>query len=153
LIVGASGYLGSEVARLASAAGHAVTGTSSSDLDITDRAAVAALVAAVRPEIVVNAAYRADSWAICAHGAAHVALAAAGARLVQVSTDALHGGRDTPYLDDEPPTPVHGLDPDSIPVSTIAQGGLGARPADVRLDSSRAAALLRTTLRPASDCV
>ena len=244
------------MARLASAAGHEVIGTSSSDLDITDRAAVLDLVRAVRPRIVVNTAYRADSWAVSAHGAAHVALAATGARLVHISTDAVHGGRNTPYSDDEPPTPVHtygaakaagetavaaidpaavivrtsliigddrsrqiafaldlatgrrsgalfsdeyrcpvavqdlaaavielaasdyaglinvagpealsradlgrlvavrhGLDPAAIPVRTIAEGGLGARPADVRLDISRAAGLLRTTLRPASDCV
>lgn len=245
------------MARLASAAGHDVTGTSSADLDITDRAAVLALTAATRPDVVVNCAYRADSWAICADGAAHVALAAreAGARLVHLSTDALHAGRPAPYLDADEPTPVHrygaakaaaetavaaidpgavlvrtsliigddrskqvrlaldlttgrrpgalfadeircpvavrdlaaavlelagsgwsglinvagpealsraelgrliaaahGLDPDAVPVSTIAEGGLGARPADVRLDSSRAAGLLRTTLRPASAC-
>ena len=258
LVVGASGYLGGEVARLASAAGHDVTGTSSADLDITDRSAVSELVRRVRPGLVVNCAYRADSWTICADGAAHVALAAreSGARRVHLSTDALHAGRPTPYLDDDEPTPVHrygaakaaaetavaaidpdavivrtslivgddrskqialaldlitgrrpgalfsdeircpvavqdlaaavlelaatdyaglinvagpeaqsradlgrliaarhGLDPATVPVRMIAEGGLGARPADVRLDSSRAAALLHTTLRPASDCV
>jgi dTDP-4-dehydrorhamnose reductase len=47
----------------------------------------------------------------------------------------------------------YGLDPDAVPVSTIARSGLGARPADVRLDSSRAAGLLRTRLRPASACI
>ena len=95
------------MARLASAAGHEVIGTSSCDLDITDRAAVLALVRSVRPRIVVNTAYRADSWAVSADGAAHVALAATGARLVHISTDALHSGRNRPYSDDEPPTPVH----------------------------------------------
>lgn len=246
------------MARLASVAGPDVTGTSSADLDITDRSAVLSLVRELRPDVLVNCAYRADSWAICADGAAHVALAAAdvGARLVHVSTDALHAGRPTPYLDDDEPTPVHrygaakaaaetavaaidpaaaivrtsliigddrskqiqlaldlstgrrsgalfsdefrcpvavadlaaavlelaasgysgtinvagpealsradlgrlvaaahGLDPSAVPVSTIAESGLGARPADVRLDSARAAALLRTPLRPASDCI
>jgi dTDP-4-dehydrorhamnose reductase len=244
------------VARQASASGHEVTGTSSADLDITDRSAVAALVGELRPRVIVSTAYRADSWPICADGAANVALAAAraGARLVHLSTDALHGGRPTPYLDNDPPTPVHtygaakaaaetavaaidpsaalirtsliigddrskqvtlaldlatgrrsgalfsdeircpiavqdlaaavlelagsgyagllnvagpealsraelgrliarshGLDPSRIPTSTIAEGGLGPRPADVRLDSTRAAALLTTRLRPASE--
>jgi dTDP-4-dehydrorhamnose reductase len=37
-----------------------------------------------------------------------------------------------------------------VPVCRIAEGDLGPRPADVRLDSSRAAALLTTTLRPAT---
>ncbi|GAA0809469.1 dTDP-4-dehydrorhamnose reductase [Spirilliplanes yamanashiensis] len=234
-----------------------MVGTRSADLDITDRAAVLALVSAVRPRVVVNCAYRNDSWAVCADGAAHVALAAAavGARLVHVSTDALHGGRPTPYGDAEPPTPVHmygaakaaaetavtaidpsavlvrtslivdgdgrskqialcrdmiegripggalfadeyrcpvdvgdlaaavlelaasdvagtlnvagpepvsrvrlgelvaarwGLDPARIPVDTVAARGLH-RPADVRLDASRAAGLLATPLRPVSE--
>ena len=115
LIVGASGHLGGEVARLASAAGAEVHGTSTtgtggwSRLDVTDRQAVLALVRRVRPELVVNTAYRADSWRICADGAAHVALAAveAGARLVHVSTDAVHGGRPEPYPDDAAPTPIY----------------------------------------------
>ncbi len=258
LIVGASGHLGGEVARLASAAGAEVVGTSTtgtlgwSRLDITDRAAVLALVARVRPALVVNTAYRADSWAISADGAAHVALAAAeaGARLVHISSDALHAGRPDPYGDDAPPTPIypygaakaaaetavaaidpaavlvrtslivgderskqvqlalnlttgrtrgalftdevrcpidvtdlaaaileladtgyrglinvagpqvvsraelgrlvaarHGLDPATVPVCTVAEGGMGVRPAEIRLDSTRAAGLLRTRLR------
>ena len=244
------------MARQAAAAGHDVTATSSADLDITDRAAVLSLVSALRPGVVVNAAYRVDSWSICADGAANVALAAAraGARLIHLSTDAVHGGRPTPYRDEEPPTPVHrygaakaaaetavaaidpsaalirtslivgddrskqislildltlgrrpgalftdeircpiavqdlaaavrelagsdyagllnvagpealtraemgrvvarahGLDPSRVPTSTTAEGGLGPRPADVRLDSTRATTLLRTTIRPASE--
>jgi dTDP-4-dehydrorhamnose reductase len=115
LVVGAGGHLGSEVARLASAAGGDVVGTATtattgwSPLDIRDRSAVHTMIASVRPQLVVNTAYRASEWATCADGAANVALAAAelGARLVHISTDALHGGRPTPYRDDEPPTPVN----------------------------------------------
>jgi dTDP-4-dehydrorhamnose reductase len=262
LVVGASGYLGGEVARLASAAGHEVAGTATtgargwSPLDITDRSAVQELISSVRPQLVVNAAYRANSWTISADGAANVALAAAqtGAHLVHVSSDALHAGRPTPYLDADPPTPIfmygaakaaaetavtaiapsativrtsliigddrskqiimaldlaagrregalltdeircpvavqdlaaavleladagypglinvagpesmsraelgrraaarYGLDPTLVPTCRSAEGGLGPRPMDVRLDSSRAAALLKTRLRPASE--
>lgn len=244
------------MARQASASGHDVTGTSSADLDITDRSKVAEVVGRLRPRVIVNAAYRVDSWSICADGAANVALAAArtGARLVHLSTDALHSGRPTPYLDDDPPTPVHaygaakaaaetavaaldpsavlirtsliigddrskqvtlaldlttgrrpgalftdeircpiavqdlaaavleladsdhagllnvagpealnraemgrliarshGLDPARVPTGTIAEGTLGPRPADVRLDITRATTLLTTRLRPASE--
>ncbi|NMO56287.1 sugar nucleotide-binding protein [Actinoplanes sp. TBRC 11911] len=264
LVVGASGYLGSELAAQASAAGHPVTGTSTTGtggwlrLDVTDRSATHQLLASVRPQLVINTAYRNTSWTVCADGAANVALAAAavGARLVHISSDALHAGRPAPYLDDDEPTPVHrygaakaaaetavaaimpaapivrtsliigderskqiqlalgllngsvtgalfsdefrrpvavhdlaaavleldalgysglinvagpetvsrdgfgrmvarayGQDPGLIPVSTIAEGGLGPRPANVLLDSSRAAALLKTRLRPASECV
>jgi dTDP-4-dehydrorhamnose reductase len=47
----------------------------------------------------------------------------------------------------------HGLDPYRIPTCTIAEGGRGPRPANVVLDSSRAAALLKTRIRPASECI
>jgi dTDP-4-dehydrorhamnose reductase len=183
LVVGAGGHLGSEVARLASAAGGDVVGTATtattgwSPLDIRDRSAVHTMIASVRPQLVVNTAYRASEWATCADGAANVALAAAelGARLVHISTDALHGGRPTPYRDDEPPTPVNmygaakaaaetaitavdpaaalvRTSPTAIKTCTIAEAGLGPSPADVRLDSTRATEILRTRPRPASEC-
>lgn len=87
----------------------AVPGLDGRRLDVTDRAAVRALVAEVRPDAVVGTPYRYDDWAVTADGAANVAFAAAevGARLVHVSSDALHAGRPTPYADDDPPTPVH----------------------------------------------
>ncbi|RLK22268.1 dTDP-4-dehydrorhamnose reductase [Micromonospora sp. M71_S20] len=119
LVVGASGYLGGEVCRRAVAAGERVVGTYHSGrvevpgvetrrLDVTDLAAVRALVARVRPEAVVGTPYRYGDWAVTADGAAHVAYAAAeaGARLVHVSSDAVHAGRPEPYGDDEPPSPV-----------------------------------------------
>ena len=114
-MIGASGYLGTEVAARAGSEGREVVGTSTTGsggwlpLDITDRSAVRALVARVRPQVVINTAYRNDSWVVCADGAASVAIAAAecGARLVHLSTDAVHGGRPAPYRDDEPPTPVN----------------------------------------------
>jgi dTDP-4-dehydrorhamnose reductase len=119
LVVGATGYLGAEVCRQAVAAGRRVIGTYHTNpvelpgvevrrLDVTDRGAVRALVAAVRPTAVVNASYRYDDWTVTADGAAHVAcaVAEAGARLVHLSTDSLHAGRRQPYADDEVPTPV-----------------------------------------------
>jgi dTDP-4-dehydrorhamnose reductase len=119
LVVGASGYLGGEVCRQAVAAGTPVVGTYHSAplevagvearrLDVRDRAAVRALVTSLRPRAVLNTASLYGEWATCADGAAHVAAAAAeaGARLVHLSTDAVHGGRPEPYLDDEPPSPV-----------------------------------------------
>ncbi|MDM4718493.1 sugar nucleotide-binding protein [Micromonospora sp. WMMA1363] len=118
LVVGGSGFLGREVCRQA-AAGRRVVGTCHAGfvgvpgvdarrLDVTDRSAVRALLAEVRPDAVVATAYRYADWAVTADGAAHVAYAAAevGARLVHLSSDALHAGRPSPYPDDEPPTPV-----------------------------------------------
>ncbi|MET8911556.1 sugar nucleotide-binding protein [Micromonospora sp. NPDC004551] len=120
LVVGASGFLGAEVCRQAVAAGHRVVGTCHSGavavpgvvrrrLDVTDPAAVRALLTEVRPDAVVATPYRYDDWAVTADGAAHIAVAAAevGARLVHLSSDALHAGRPTPYADDDVPTPVH----------------------------------------------
>ncbi|MEU0552393.1 sugar nucleotide-binding protein [Micromonospora sp. NPDC005979] len=120
LVVGGSGFLGREVCRRGVRVGLSVVGTFHSGeiavpgvtarrLDATDRAAVRALVAEVRPDAVVATPYRYDDWTVTADGAAHVALAAAevGARLVHLSSDALHGGRPQPYADDEPPSPVN----------------------------------------------
>lgn len=266
LVVGASGHLGGEVCRLALVDGWRVVGTYRrapravdgvrwEQVDVRDRAAVRALVEQVHPSAVVNCAAGYDDWTVSADGAGYVALAAAqvGARLVHLSTDALHAGRPEPYRDAEEPAPVHaygaskaaaetavrlvhpaaalvrtsliigdagsrqvklcldalsgrsgitlfddeircpvgvgdlasavlelvgsdyagllnvagpeavsrvelgalvarryGLDPARVPVGTIAASGL-SRPGTVRLDSSRATALLTTRLRPVSD--
>ena len=119
LVVGASGYLGSETARQAAAGGRRVVGTYRTapadvpgvdwrPLDVRDRAAVRALVAAVGPVVVVNTAAVYGDWTVCADGAASVARATAdaGARLVHLSSDAVHGGRPEPYGDGDPPTPI-----------------------------------------------
>lgn len=266
LVVGASGHLGGELCRLALVDGwrvvgtyhrapRAVDGVDWHQLDVREPAAARALIDRVRPDAVVSSAYVRGDWAVSADGAGRVALAAtqAGARLVHISTDAVHAGRPEPYLDDEAPTPVHaygaakaaaetlirlacpaaalvrtsliigdagsnqvklcldalsgrsgltlfrdeircpigvddlasavlelvtsdyagllnvagpeavsraelgalvarryGLDPARVPAGTIAASGL-FRPGTVRLDSSRAAALLTTRLRPVSE--
>ncbi|MEV4349591.1 sugar nucleotide-binding protein [Actinoplanes sp. NPDC049596] len=114
LIVGASGYLGREVVRQARAAGHAVVGTATTaaggqvPVDVTDRKAVHAVVTAVVPRLIVNCVGHGSDWRVLADGAASVAAEAAaiGARLVHVSTDALHAGRPTPYTEADVPTPV-----------------------------------------------
>lgn len=119
LVVGGSGYLGSEVARQALEQGRSVVATYRTapgdlpgvdwrPLDVRNRVAVRELVAAVRPSLVVSAAYLYGDWAVSADGAASVALAAAdvGARLVHLSSDVVHSGRPEAYADDEPPTPI-----------------------------------------------
>jgi len=47
----------------------------------------------------------------------------------------------------------HGLDPGLVPACRIAEGGVGPRAANVRLDSTVATTLLKTRLRAASECV
>lgn len=59
-------------------------------------------------DAVISTPYRYGDWVVTADGAAHVAYAAArvAARLVHISSDALHAGRPQPYADDDPPTPI-----------------------------------------------
>lgn len=115
LVIGGSGQLGR---ALVAAAGSPVAATYLTDqvrtgpdwyrLDVRDRAEVRALLARLRPEVVINAAYRQSEWASTADGAATVALAAAdcGARLVHVSSDVVFSGTANPYVESDPPAPV-----------------------------------------------
>lgn len=77
-------------------------------LDIRCRDDVTALARRARPDAVINAAYRQSGWAVTADGGAHVALAAAaaGARLVHVSSDAVFSGAAPRYDETSPPDPV-----------------------------------------------
>lgn len=117
LITGGSGYLGSAVASLASAAGWSVTSASyrrpgPAQVDVREAGQVAALVERVRPHAVVHAAYQQDgdgAWPVIVEGSANVAAtaAAAGARLVHVSTDVVFDGRSgAPYHEDDEPSPI-----------------------------------------------
>jgi dTDP-4-dehydrorhamnose reductase len=115
LIIGASGYLGSEVRRQAVAGGHDAVGTQFSarhqglrQLDIRDESAVAAVIAQARLDAVVNAAYDKRSWAATAVGPGHVAAccAQAGVRLVHVSSDAVFSGDLDLYDESCDPSPV-----------------------------------------------
>jgi dTDP-4-dehydrorhamnose reductase len=102
LITGATGYLGRELMRSADA-----VGVSSADADIRDRGAVEALFARLRPTAVINTAYRQDDRAVTFDGAVNVARAAAGARLVHVSTDVVFDGeKGAPYVEEDEPTPL-----------------------------------------------
>ena len=68
-----------------------------------------AIVSALRPEVIVNTAYRQREWQSTADGAAHAALAAArlGARLVHMSSDAVFSGTEPSYDEDAVPEPVN----------------------------------------------
>ena len=115
LIAGAGGMLGHDL-QLA-LAGRDVRALVRADLDVTDAAAVDAAVAGA--DVVINAsAYTAvdqaetdedAAYAINATGAENLAraAAAAGARMVQVSTDyVFRGDATTPYAEDAPLDPL-----------------------------------------------
>ena len=108
------------MAERAQAAGHDVVGTVLTSrpadaagrevrrVDLRELAATSALLAQVRPDVVVHTAYRQDDWATTAGGAAHVALACTehGARLVHVSSDVVFRGDRDHYTEDDEPDAV-----------------------------------------------
>lgn len=157
LITGATGYLGRRVALRAAARGRVyaathrrpdeVTAGDAVAFDIGDRTAVFDVVERLAPSVVIHAAAvnpgqgDADTmWRINAEGSRHVAEAAraVGARLVAVSTDIVHDGRNGPYADNVAPTPVNAygrskaageaavldLDPSAVVVRTSLMYGL-----------------------------
>ncbi|WP_433797089.1 sugar nucleotide-binding protein [Actinoplanes sp. CA-252034] len=105
LVFGGTGGLGGELTRQA---GPAAVAVGSRDADLRDPAAVRDLVRRVRPDAIVNAAYRQDDWVVTADGAAHVAAAArsCGVRLVHVSSDAVFSGVAGRYDETCPPAPA-----------------------------------------------
>lgn len=118
LITGANGQLGQALLKYAPA-GWVVQGCNRQQLDITDKAQVAAVVQSFAPTAIVNAAAytavdKAESepdlaQAINAFGAENVAKVAAeqGARIIQISTDFVFDGtRSTPYPPDAPTNPL-----------------------------------------------
>lgn len=119
LVTGVTGTLGSIVHERARRAGWHAMGTSfatpkdvvDARLDIRDPAEVRQVFARLRPDVVVHAATGRDreDWAVTADGAANVAVAAVdfGARLVHISSDAVHRDGDEPYDEAAPPNPLN----------------------------------------------
>ena len=119
LVTGARGQLGRALERAVAHAGHEWIGVDLPELDITDRGAVLALVASERPHAVINcaaftavdAAESQEAAALAVNGTAvgHLAEAAdaAGAVLVQVSTDYVFDGESGwAYREDDPVNPL-----------------------------------------------
>lgn len=105
LIVGGSGFLGSELVRQAKAAGHTTVATYATEpgdstpdawrrLDLRDAENLDSVVADAQPRVVINASSGRADWAITAEGPVQLALVTAkrGTPLVHVSTDAVFSG-------------------------------------------------------------
>lgn len=126
LITGGSGYLGQHLTARAVEAFEVFTTYSTHagqikaghplPLDLADREAVLRLIADLAPQAIIHTAAinpgRGSDEAmrrINADGSRYIteAAAAAGARLVHVSTDVVHDGRHAPYADDARPTPLN----------------------------------------------
>ena len=118
LITGANGQLGWELQRNIPAGWQAIA-LGHAELDISDSAAVSAVLRKHQPGLIINAAAytavdRAESegekaFAVNGNGAANVAGAAEDirARLIHVSTDFVFDGtKAQPYLPDDTPNPL-----------------------------------------------
>ena len=120
LVFGAGGQVGHEVCRAAWPASYELVPLDRNAADITKAAAVSAVIARKRPDLVINlAAYtavdRAESepeaaWAVNCAGAAHIAAACGedGTPLIHLSTDYVFDGRKSePYREEDPVNPLN----------------------------------------------
>jgi dTDP-4-dehydrorhamnose reductase len=122
LVTGASGMLGTDVLKAGERAGYELLALARAELDVTDADAVASALQRARPDAVVNCAawtdvdgaesHRGQARVVNAEGARNVAVAAAaaGAKLVHVSTDYVFAG-DAPHDAAGAPRPYVESDP------------------------------------------
>ena len=119
VLLGAGGMLGCDLAA-AAPSGTELHAFTHHDVDITDSAALGARIAAVRPEVIINAAGytavdRAETETEQAHRVNAVAVgelgrlaARTGARLVHFSSDyVFSGSASRPYRESDPTDPVN----------------------------------------------
>jgi dTDP-4-dehydrorhamnose reductase len=114
-LTGASGFVGSNLARVFSAHGADVVAPSHAELDLTDRAATLRAVDAAAPDAIVHAAILNDPEAMArdkraawdAYVGATGNLVDSGAHVVLISTDWVFDGTQGPAREDEPPNPIN----------------------------------------------
>jgi len=118
LVSGCRGMLGTDLMGVLEST-HEVIGVDLEEVDITDPKAVEEQVAALAPDVLINAAAYTDvdkseqqedvAFRVNADGAANLALAcrAGRIRLIHVSTDYVFDGRaERPYSEEDPPNPL-----------------------------------------------
>jgi dTDP-4-dehydrorhamnose reductase len=163
LLTGAAGQVGRSLVATAPAGAQVIAATRS-DLDIGNEAQVAEYVAAVRPDLIINAAGytavdKAEGDAAAAqranvdgaHHLARAALALGATRMIHLSTDFVFDGRaSSPYQTADLPAPlgVYGatkLAGEQIVMSTLAERAVVVRTAWVY--AAQGQNFLRTMLR------
>jgi dTDP-4-dehydrorhamnose reductase len=119
LVTGASGFVGSNVARVFAEHGAELVRPTHACVDLADRALVRRAVAATAPDAIVHAAIwndpagllrdRRRAWASYVEATRNVvdAANAAGAHVLLVSTDWVFDGAQAPAREDDPPNPVN----------------------------------------------
>ncbi|MFE6764527.1 SDR family oxidoreductase [Streptomyces sp. NPDC057689] len=119
LIIGGSGFLGTELLRRARAAGHTTAATYATkpgsapqarwhSLDLTKASRLDEVMAEVRPRLVINVSSSKDDWRVTAQGPIRIAMAAAryGSRFIHVSSDAVFSGAHVQYDESSLPDPL-----------------------------------------------
>ncbi|MFE3644271.1 SDR family oxidoreductase [Streptomyces sp. NPDC059169] len=119
LIIGGSGFLGTELVRQATSAGRDTFATFNSSPrdtagaswrrpDLRDPKHLTQVIDAVTPRLVINATSGNADWAVTADGSFRIAKATAkrGIRLVHVSSDAVFSGNRVHYDETCPPDPL-----------------------------------------------
>jgi dTDP-4-dehydrorhamnose reductase len=120
IVIGANGQIGSDIVGAFQKAGVEVAGLTHQDLEISDAAAVAAKMAEVAPQVVVNAAAfhnveacetePQSAFAVNALGSRNLALASVqhNFRLIHISTDyVFDGAKKQPYTEEDCPRPLN----------------------------------------------
>jgi dTDP-4-dehydrorhamnose reductase len=119
LVLGAGGMLGRAVSAVLEEEYPGTVSATRAEADVTDRFRLEAEIERLRPDVVINcAAYtdvdgseidRDNARRVNSEGAGYAALAAAaaGAKIIHVSTDFVFDGRHRePYTEDEAPAPI-----------------------------------------------
>jgi dTDP-4-dehydrorhamnose reductase len=120
VVLGASGQLGRDLTSAFSSDGNTVVALSHEEIEITSPDSVERVLAATRPELLVNSAAFANvdkceadpvqAFAVNAIGTRNVAQAAESvqAKLIYISTDyVFNGNKRAPYVEDDVPAPVN----------------------------------------------
>jgi len=105
LITGGNGFLGRHLINASDDGRWEVLAPTSGSVDIRLRSRVLDEITTWKPQVVVHLAYRRDDRQVIVSGTRNVAeaAAAAGARLIHLSTDVVFAGRPRPYTEADPP--------------------------------------------------
>ena len=109
-VTGASGFLGQHLVQASEVGEWELLAPTSRALDICDEGRVRDEITTWKPNVVVHLAYRKGDRRNIVDGSAAVAraAAAAGARLIHLSTDVVFAGRPQPYTETDPLDPIIG---------------------------------------------